>query len=145
MSDEGNTTGGDDWFAEGTATFGDRLSAAREAAGLSPAQLARRLGVKARTLAGWEQDLAEPRANKLQMLAGLLNVSMVWLLTGQGDGPSAPDEDVAPSPDLGAVMLEIREMRLRLARDAEHLGRLEKALRRATRDAGSIPEGEGRA
>ena len=75
-----------DWYDPEATTFGDRLSGAREAAGMSQAALARRLGVKPTTLRSWEEDRAEPRANRVQMLSGLLNVSLVWLLTGEGDG-----------------------------------------------------------
>ena len=39
-----------------------------------------------------ENDLTEPRANKLQMLAGVLNVSIMWLLTGEGQGLDDPAE-----------------------------------------------------
>ncbi|MEZ5913851.1 MAG: helix-turn-helix transcriptional regulator, partial [Paracoccaceae bacterium] len=35
----------ENWYSEEAATFGDRLAAAREAAGLSQAELAQRLGV----------------------------------------------------------------------------------------------------
>ena len=59
-----------DWFGAETATFGDRLAGAREAAGLSQEELATRLGVRLETLEAWEDDLADPRANRLQMLAG---------------------------------------------------------------------------
>ena len=82
-----------DWYGPDAATFGDRVAAARESAGMTQGQLARRMGVKKTTLIGWEQDLSEPRANKLSMLSGLLNVSMSWLLTGEGDDLSAPSED----------------------------------------------------
>ena len=41
-------------------TLGARIGYARERAGLSTAQLARRLGVKSRTLANWERDETEP-------------------------------------------------------------------------------------
>ena len=51
----------DGWFSEETATFGDRLAAAREAAGLSQSGLAGKLGVKRNVIAGWEDDLKEPR------------------------------------------------------------------------------------
>jgi len=80
-----------DWFGPNMATFGDRVAGAREAAGMSQSQLARRLGVKKSTLSAWEQDLSEPRANKLSMMAGLVNVSIMWLLTGEGDGMTGPD------------------------------------------------------
>ena len=78
----------DYWYGEDVATFGDRLAAARHYAGLEQGEFARRLGVKLATARGWEDDLNEPRANKLQMMAGLLNVSVVWLLTGEGEGVS---------------------------------------------------------
>src|SRR5690554_4232762 len=74
----------ENWYGLDMATFGDRVAAAREAAGMSRKQMARRLGVKLGTVRGWEDDLSEPRANKLSMMAGLLNVSIVWLLTGEG-------------------------------------------------------------
>ena len=72
----------DAYFTDEIATFGDRLAAAREAVGFSQDDLAARLGVLGKTIRKWEEDRAEPRANKLQMLAGVLNVSMPWLLSG---------------------------------------------------------------
>ncbi len=125
---------GDDggWYDEATATFGDRLGAAREAAGLSRADLARRMGVRPQTVAGWEDDRAEPRANKLQKLAGVLNVSLSWLLTGQGAGIAPPDEAGTPAtPDLRAALAEIRALRDEITRAGARLARLEQALRLA--------------
>ncbi|MDN2564766.1 helix-turn-helix domain-containing protein [Aquibium sp. A9E412] len=68
-------------------TIGGRLSRARDAAGLSVAQLARRLGVKSATIQAWESDRSQPRANRLAMLAGVLNVSLSWILYGVGTAP----------------------------------------------------------
>ncbi len=72
-------------------TLGGRLIKAREAAGLTTAQLARRLGVKTKTMANWESDRSEPRANRLNMLAGILGVSTTWLLVGHGQGLADAD------------------------------------------------------
>lgn len=119
----------EDWYSDDRATFGDRLAAAREAAGLSQKSLARRLGVKARTIAAWENDLAEPRANRLQMLAGLLNVSLMWLLNGAGDGVAPPGEDTL-GKDARAVLLEMREVRADIDDASTRLARLEKHLKR---------------
>jgi len=119
----------DDWFGPDTATFGDRVAGAREAAGMTQSQLARRLGIKKITLSGWEQDLSEPRANKLSMLAGLLNVSIVWLLTGEGEGMTAPADDAVTAPDFSGVLAELREIRTAMRANAERAGRLEKKLR----------------
>lgn len=116
------------WYGPEAATFGDRVAAARDAAGMTKAQLARRLGIKKTTLAGWEQDLSEPRANKLSMMAGLLNVSMRWLLTGEGEGMEAPAGEQVPQ-DLAAVMTELRQLREELRGNADRAARLEKRLR----------------
>ncbi|AHD09046.1 MULTISPECIES: helix-turn-helix domain-containing protein [Phaeobacter] len=116
------------WYGPEAATFGDRVAAARDAAGMTQAQLARRLGIKKATLAGWEQDLSEPRANKLSMMAGLLNVSMRWLLTGEGEGMEAPAGEQVPQ-DLAAVMTELRQLREELRGNADRAARLEKRLR----------------
>lgn len=120
----------DTWYSDETATFGDRLAAAREATGLTQKELAQRVGVKASTLRSWEEDLSEPRANRLSILAGILGVSLSWLLNGEGEGVSAPDEE-APAADVSAVLVEIRSIRAQMAQSSERLARLEKQLRNA--------------
>lgn len=122
------------WYSNDAATFGDRVAAAREARGLSQADLARKLGVKLRTVQGWEDDLSEPRANKLQLLSGVLNVSLVWLLNGEGEGVAAPGEGAEIPPEVGGLLSEIREIRGQMAHLAERLARTEKQLRRALQD-----------
>jgi len=119
----------DGWYSAESSTFGDRLAGAREAAGMSQTDLAKRLGVKVKTVGSWENDLLEPRANRLQMLAGLLNVSIMWLLTGKGDGVDPPEDAQALPPDVVALLAEIRQIKGEFARNAERLGRLEKRLR----------------
>ncbi|SDG48015.1 helix-turn-helix domain-containing protein [Alloyangia pacifica] len=124
-----------DWYGPDAATFGDRLAASRETAGMDQEALAKRLGVRLKTLQGWENDLSEPRANRLQMLAGLLNVPMVWLITGEGDGLSAPDEDAPQlSPDFDETLLELRALRGEMRAAGERLGRLEKKLRKMLKE-----------
>lgn len=120
-----------DWFSEDQATFGDRMAAAREAAGMTPGVLAKRLGVREKTIRAWEDDMSEPRANRLQMLAGLLNVSIMWLLTGQGEGVSPPEE--VPTADMQAALTDVRLMRAEVLRIADRLGHMEKRLRQAAR------------
>jgi transcriptional regulator with XRE-family HTH domain len=122
-----------DWYGPDSATFGDRLAGAREAAGMAQAQLAKRLGIKKATLVAWEDDLSEPRANRLQMVAGVLNVSIVWLLTGEGDGAEAPDE--TPLPDgIGALYKELRELRLAMQAVTDRAALAEKRLRKVLKE-----------
>tara|TARA_R110002110_G_scaffold313002_6_gene526366 strand:- start:270 stop:668 length:399 start_codon:yes stop_codon:yes gene_type:complete len=119
-----------DWYGPDAATFGDRIAAARETAGMTQGQLAKRLGVRIKTMRAWEDDLSEPRANRLSMLSGLLNVSMRWLITGEGDGIDAPDETETSQSDLAGVLTELRILRADMQKKAEDIGRLEKRLRR---------------
>lgn len=63
-------------------TIGGRIRQARSEAGLSQRQLATRIAVTNKTLENWEEDRSEPRANKLVMMAGVLNIPSTWLLTG---------------------------------------------------------------
>lgn len=119
----------DDWYGPDTATFGDRLAGAREAAGMNQSQLARRLGVKKVTLSGWEADTSEPRANRLSMLAGLLNVSISWLLVGEGDGPEAPTTPLEDSADLNRVLDDLRVLTTDLRRTTDKVALLEKRVR----------------
>jgi transcriptional regulator with XRE-family HTH domain len=125
--DATNETG---WYSADAATFGDRVTGAREARGMTRRELADRLGVRVKTLESWEEDRADPRANKLQMLAGVLGVSLMWLLTGEGDGLEAPPEtDGAAANEVRSVLSETRQIRAEIGALAERMGRLEKRLR----------------
>ncbi|KPN63182.1 Helix-turn-helix domain-containing protein [Aliiroseovarius crassostreae] len=118
------------WYSEDEATFGDRLAGAREAEAMSQAELARRLGVKVATLRNWENDLSEPRANKLNMASGVLNVSLRWLLTGEGDGLNLPEDEPEHTPEIRDILREIRDLRTQMNSSANRLARLEKTLRK---------------
>ncbi|MFU8899140.1 transcriptional regulator with XRE-family HTH domain [Roseinatronobacter thiooxidans] len=124
-----------DWFSGDHATFGDRLTAARDAQGLSQAQLARRLGVKLKTVQGWENDSSEPRANKLQMVAGLLNVSIRWLLTGEGDGVPEPASSEELAEGAQALLNDVQQMRAQMTQLATRMGKAEKQLRLILKEA----------
>lgn len=120
-----DTTG---WYAASAATFGDRVAGAREALGLSQGDLARRIGVRTETLQAWEEDRAEPRANRLSMISGVLNVSLRWLLTGDGEGIDGPSPDQVPD-GVGEILMEMRQLRGQMTRTAERIGILEKRLK----------------
>ena len=75
---------------------GYQIAKARETKGLSPLQLAMRVGVEETTLLNWENERSSPRANRLAQIAGILGVPLAWLIAGE------EDEDVTEydAPDL---------------------------------------------
>lgn len=123
-----------DWYGPETATFGDRVAAAREMADMTQSELARRLGVRVATLRSWENDLSEPRANRLSIMAGLLNVSMMWLMNGQGEGLDAPLEEQTLPASAHDILNELRDLRTDMIARVEQMGRLEKKLRTALKE-----------
>ncbi|WP_240482157.1 helix-turn-helix domain-containing protein [Ruegeria marisrubri] len=117
------------YYAEDAATLGDRIVAAREALGYSQKDLARRMGVKLKTVQGWEEDRTEPRANKVAMMSGMLGVSLIWLLSGEGEGVLEPGE-VSEQPEaLRDILGEIRKLKADMSQSTRRLGTLEKRLR----------------
>lgn len=129
MSEYTETPDATDWYGPDVATFGDRVASAREAAGMTQAVLSRRLGVRVATLRAWENDTAEPRANRLSMLAGLLNVSMMWLINGEGEGLDGPEDAVALTGSGADLLAEMRSLRVELSQNAKRVASLEKRLR----------------
>ena len=121
------------WYAAEVATFGDRLAGAREAASLTQEELAQRLGVRLTTLQNWEDDLAEPRGNRLQMLAGMLNVSLAWLITAEGDGLTEPVDPRPLTPEAEAALAELQRLRAGAIALAENLRQVEQQMRQAMR------------
>lgn len=119
----------EDWYDPETSTFGDRVAGAREQAGMDQALLAKRLGVKKSTLRAWENDLSEPRANKLSMMAGVLNVSLIWLLHGEGEGVEGPVDEITLDGDILDLLAEMRELKGQISQTSERLGVIEKRLR----------------
>ena len=118
-----------DWYGPDKATFGDRLVAAREKSNLSQQDLAKRLGVKSATIKSWEDDSAEPRANRLSMLAGLLNVSITWLISAEGSGVEAPKKMDEMPDDLHEPLKELTALRLNLLKNVDRINNIEKKLR----------------
>ncbi len=128
----------DDWYSPASSTFGDRMASAREAAGMTQEDLARRLGVRPSTLVKWEDDLSEPRANRLSMLAGLLNVSMMWLINGEGEGLDGPVDMEVLAPEAAELLSEFTHLSVQMQQNAKNAARLEKRMRALLRQAAHV-------
>jgi transcriptional regulator with XRE-family HTH domain len=76
-------------------SFGQHLRQLREGAGLSRAELARRAGVPASTLRGWENDRGFPAMPAALRLAEALGVPVERFAEGVED----PGEDEPAAPD----------------------------------------------
>lgn len=110
-------------------TLGERICKARDASGLSTAQLARRLGIKTSTMQSWESDRSEPRSNKLVLLAGVLNVSPTWLLVGRGTPPYSEAPTNADLDSMRVALDRIQKQAQDLADEIAHLqDRLNSAI-----------------
>jgi transcriptional regulator with XRE-family HTH domain len=101
-------------------TLGGRLSRARDAKSMSVSEVAGRIGVKPQTIAAWESDRSEPRANGLVMLAGFLGVTPTWLMHGVGQSPveSSTGENALA---LGAEIQTLKEQHEQLGERIEQL------------------------
>ena len=127
-----SSTSGNDYFDDKVATFGDRIEAARLAEGLSADMLANRLGVSKKTLSNWENDEVSPRANRVQMMAGVLNVSLVWLMSGQGNGSDNVEQTYDRPEAVNEVLSEIKTLKQTLEHALARIGELEARLERSS-------------
>jgi transcriptional regulator with XRE-family HTH domain len=107
-------------------TLGGRMSRTRESKGLSIAHVARRVGVKPKTIQEWESDRSEPSVEHLKMIEGVLEVNLVWLLHGVGD---APADDIGPDPLL-AIAAQLEKLQRMHADTGQIILRLQRELRR---------------
>lgn len=103
-------------------TLGGRLSRARDAANISLAVLARRVGTTKQAIIDWENDRAEPSVERLTLVAGVLDISLMWLLHGVGN---APANEIGPDPlaALNAQLERLRRMHEDTAQIIDRLGR----------------------
>ena len=108
-------------------TLGGRVFQAREAAGLTVSQVINRLGVRKATYLAWEADRSEPRANKLVALAGILNVSPTYLLSGLGRAAVQPLKHQQIIDDL---RIEIEQLEVTLKAANKMLSRIKSQAKR---------------
>ena len=108
-------------------TLGGRVFQARESAGLTVSQVINRLGVRKSTYLAWEADRSEPRANKLVALAGILNVSPTYLLSGLGRAAVQP---LKHQQIIDELRIEIEQLELTLKAASKMLSRIKSQAKR---------------
>ncbi|CAM1656887.1 Peptidase S24/S26A/S26B/S26C [Bartonella apihabitans] len=69
-------------FLNKTMDLKERIKNSRIAAKMTQEELAKAVGKTRNAVAQWESGAAHPRPNTLEDIAGALNVSIDWLLTG---------------------------------------------------------------
>jgi transcriptional regulator with XRE-family HTH domain len=104
--------------------FADRLMKAREASGMSRQLMATRIGVTTATVAAWESAAREPRANRLQMIASLLNVPLLWLLGGSQQVPATANSTV----DVDRLQQQLSAVNAKMSELGASLEQLNRSL-----------------
>lgn len=87
----------------------DRVRRARRIAGMTQADLARKIGVKPSAVAQWEAGGTTPSVTNLISCAHVANVSFEWLATGRGQAVSDAE---TPAADPAAFAQDLDEERL---------------------------------
>ena len=107
-------------------TLGGRVFQAREAAGMTVAQVING-GVRKATYMAWEADRSEPRANKLVALAGILNVANISVVRiGPGDTTTAKHQQI-----IDELRLDIEQLEQTLKAANKMLSRIKSQAKKA--------------
>ncbi|QPC87607.1 helix-turn-helix domain-containing protein [Mesorhizobium sp. NBSH29] len=105
-------------------TIGGRISRARDAAGLSVKEIAWQLGVKIATINAWESDRSLPGSHRMNRLAGMMGVSISWLLHGVGTAPAEANSEQT----VDNVTSQLEKLKLLHVETGELIGRIQKDL-----------------
>lgn len=87
---------------------GDRIARLRRIAGLSQAELAKRVGATASQISKYERNAHDPKVSTLNRIAAVLGTSTDYLITGKEAAPSEPDRLLALWPALEQLPLGLR-------------------------------------
>lgn len=83
--------------------LGERIRRAREARGLTQADVAAAMGQDQSTVAHWESGRNKPSSDKADKLADLFAVTTEWLLYERGPGPQAALRPAGAAPPPRAL------------------------------------------
>lgn len=109
------------------AQIGRRITDARLILGDSVEVIAERIGVTTATAEGWESGDVPLRANHLNKVAGVLGISLSWLIMGRGPEP------LGDATELGRLRADLSAARSRLDDVLNELVVLDQRLARLDR------------
>lgn len=104
------------------STTGKRIKQRRKAKGISPAELARRIGTDRQRVDNWERNENKPRDEILEKLAAELGVSPEWIIFAR--------EAQHPALGASASAAQLNDLRQHML---TALGELTTALKRLDR------------
>ena len=116
------------------STFAERIIEAREAKNLTVEQVAERASVTIKTLRQWEAGSTKPRSNKLQMLSGVLGVTLTWLIDGSVDHdpelarPSGLDQLELKMQRMALLQCELQQLSHEIAEDLAAMKKIDDEL-----------------
>lgn len=114
--------------------LGNRLSDTREIKRYSTLEIAQKIGVTEKTIQKWESGKSKPRANKLQMLSGILGVPLLWLINGEDqfeqyiEAPSQLEVLSKKIERLSELQQEMNDLTEEVVSEVEELHKIEEDL-----------------
>ena len=90
--------------------LGVRIANARNAKGLTARQLAQKMGVQVTSVERWESGEMDPRANRLDQMAGILGVPLMWLIAGSDAPPEMDTPDLSETHKLEEVLDQAQDL-----------------------------------
>jgi transcriptional regulator with XRE-family HTH domain len=107
--------------------IGQRIIEARVALDDSVDVVAERVGVTIETFEGWESGGLTVRANHLNRLAGVLGISLSWLIMGRGAEPMADSSELSRlRTDLAAALSRLDDVMNELTVIDQRLAQLDE-------------------
>ena len=99
--------------------IGERIMIARKNAGLTQAELAKRMDIPYQTIGHWERNMSSPKFSSLERLADALGINVETLICGQAAEGMEDTVKENPVPDEPPKYLNFLDEALRKTMEAK--------------------------
>ena len=99
--------------------IGERIVIARTNAGLTQAELAKRMDIPYQTIGHWERNMSSPKFSSLEKLADALGINIETLICGQATENTEDTGKENPVPDKPPKYLNFLDEALRKTMEAK--------------------------